>query len=202
MNTWKAVISGNWKYQENPNIGLDIIDFYKDDFILGTHGRKYPAPAVARCSEYIRRKDRIKYSRKHVLIRDRITCMYCGKADPSIVGLTLDHVISRDEWRRRNLPGTPTKWSNIVTSCLSCNAYKANNKLVDTTLRLLNGYRPAAPSASHYILSLAPWQKIEPEWEPYLTKRYKEIIEIRRNAGYGAIENYLEDDENDDCLEN
>lgn len=200
MLTWKNAIKANWKWMENPSHGIEVVDFYTDEFIKCTNGRKTPVPAVGRVATYIRRKNKPKFSRKNIYIRDKLTCMYCGLVDPSLENLTLDHVISRDEWKKRGLRGSVTCWENIVTSCRPCNNKKANLRLKEIDLKLRYGYRPAAPSPAHYILGLAPWHKIEPEWEPYLTKKYKEIIELRRQAG--LAENDENEENDDDDLDN
>ncbi len=195
MLNWREAVKDSWKYSEDPSKGINVIDFYKSEYILGTHGRKYPVPAVGVVPRYKPRKGKIKFSRKNIYIRDKSTCMYCGEVYPDIAMLTLDHVVPRKLWKEQNRHGSPTTWTNIVTCCGTCNSEKADSKLIDTSFRLINGYRPKAPSSAHYILGLTPWNKIEPEWEPHLTKRYRQIIEAREAAGLG--ESYIESDDDE-----
>jgi 5-methylcytosine-specific restriction endonuclease McrA len=59
-----------------------------------------------------------KFCRRSILLRDHFCCQYCGKGFASHE-LTYDHVTPRSR-------GGKTVWTNIVTSCIPCNAAKAN----------------------------------------------------------------------------
>jgi len=52
-----------------------------------------------------------------VLKRDNFTCRYCGRSAPDVV-LEVDHIISRAQ-------GGSDDPSNLITSCLDCNAGKS-----------------------------------------------------------------------------
>lgn len=58
------------------------------------------------------------YSKHHVFKRDKYICQYCGHA-VSRYEATIDHVTPRAQ-------GGVTCWENCVTSCLDCNAEKAD----------------------------------------------------------------------------
>ena len=60
----------------------------------------------------------VKFTRHNVFLRDHFTCQYCNK-EFAENELNLDHVTPRDK-------GGPTRWDNIVTSCIGCNNRKAN----------------------------------------------------------------------------
>jgi len=75
-------------------------------------------PAVVRLLRALRGKGRgIKFSRIHVMTRDRFECQYCG-AKRKMRDLTYDHVVPRSQ-------GGRTTWDNIVTACYACNGRKS-----------------------------------------------------------------------------
>ena len=51
---WKRAVIWHVKYENNLSYGIDIIDFYKNDYIMGTNHRKYPIPAVARTKRFFK----------------------------------------------------------------------------------------------------------------------------------------------------
>jgi len=161
------------------------VDFYTDDHIIGTRGKKWPVPAVVALIDYVSPSKRtVPFSRKNVFIRDKMKCQYCGKKC-SAKELTYDHVIPRSRWSHKK--GTPTKWENIVASCVPCNNKKADLTLEQAGMRLIR--HPHQPSPVGYVLGLAPWTNIEKEWEPYIPKSYLEYCQTIR-------ENYDETEEN------
>lgn len=181
---WKRAVVLSIINQEKPTEGVEVIDFYKNDYIEGTNGRKFPIPAVVRLPRYIRQKKRkIPFSRKNVFVRDQMTCQYCGFHDGTTKFLTYDHVIPRAVWKRkaekgeREYQGTPTNWTNIVTCCVSCNRKKADFSLKESGFKLKK--QPTEPNAHHFILGLSPWSVMPVEWEPYLTPIYKAFIHKR-----------------------
>ena len=110
---WQTALTLIYKYQDKPWLGVSVVDYYKDEFVLATNGHRYPIPAVIVKNKYLRMSTRkVPFSRKHIFVRDKLTCMYCGGVFPP-KELTFDHVIPRDLWKE---PGTPTNWNNIVTA--------------------------------------------------------------------------------------
>jgi 5-methylcytosine-specific restriction endonuclease McrA len=75
-------------------------------------------PKVMMLREYAPVAGEPKFCRRSILLRDRYRCQYCGQAFAAS-DLTFDHVIPRAQ-------GGRTKWTNIVSSCLGCNALKAD----------------------------------------------------------------------------
>ena len=184
ITPWQNAIKLIWKHRGNKNIGLEIIDFYKHDFILGTEGRKYPIPAVARRPRYVsNKKRRIPFSRPHVFTRDQLTCQYCGFCNGKTNLLTYDHVIPREEWKKNQYVGTPTSWTNIVTCCRRCNHKKSNRSLDGSGMKLKK--MPIEPGCQQYVLGLGPWDIIPEEWIQYLPPLYKNICEIIKEYDYG-----------------
>jgi 5-methylcytosine-specific restriction endonuclease McrA len=170
---WKRALIWSLKHSDDPLIGVEVIDFYKNDFITGTNNRKFPIPAVVKTVQYFRLHDqRVNFSRKNIFIRDDYTCQYCNlKKD--INELTYDHVIPKSKWT--NDLGTPTNWTNIVTACVSCNRKKGNRTPKQANMPLKNN--PAIPvknakylPLTHYLLRIR--SDIPQEWTIYLPESY------------------------------
>ena len=110
---WKKAIIWCVKYENKSNHGIEILDFYKDDFIIGVHDKKHPIPAVVKTNRYFRiNNQKVTFSRKNLFIRDGYTCQYCGNIK-EINKLTYDHVIPKSSWKHKGV--SPTSWTNIVT---------------------------------------------------------------------------------------
>jgi len=73
-------------------------------------------PAVMRLIKLIRiiYKNRVPFSKKNVMIRDRFKCVYCGTTNGRF---TIDHVKPKSK-------GGKSTFENCVTSCKSCNNLK------------------------------------------------------------------------------
>ncbi len=168
--TWQMALAVVYKYADKPLLGVSVVDYYKNEFILATNGHKYPIPAVIVKNEYLSMDTRkVPFSRKHVFVRDKMTCMYCGKVFES-KQLTFDHVIPRTLWTS---VGTPTCWNNIVTACFPCNQKKGGKTLKEARMKLLR--LPTEPNCGGFVLGLGPWNKIPQEWELYIPNHYKAI---------------------------
>jgi len=61
-------------------------------------------------------RSEIKFNRRNIFARDKNTCQYCGKKQPTNE-LSLDHIIPKSA-------GGKSNWENIVCACTSCNAKK------------------------------------------------------------------------------
>lgn len=120
--------------------------------------RSLPVPLVIRLLAYVRLPHRwqLPVSRRGVLVRDQMTCQYCG-ATPGRQALTIDHVVPRSR-------GGGRSWLNLVTACSPCNRRKGGRLPAEANMRLLR--EPFAPR----ILALA---LVEPgpqqdRWAKYL----------------------------------
>ena len=166
--SWKRALTWHIKYQDNTNLGIEIIDFYKDDFILGTQNKKYPIPAVAITRKYFNIKAcDLKFSRKNIFIRDNYTCQYCEKVF-DINNLTYDHLIPKSKWNKNT---SPTTWTNIVTACGKCNRKKGNKTLEQAGMTIKNW--PVIPNKSTKFLKIYEHlttikDKIPSEWKIYI----------------------------------
>jgi hypothetical protein len=171
--SWQRALLWSIKDSENISSSVEIIDFYKDDFIQGVN-KKIPIPAVVKTSKYFKiHNQRVNFSRKNVFIRDNYTCQYCNHSK-DINDLTYDHVIPRSLWK--DTQRSPTNWTNIVTACLSCNRKKGNRtpKQANMPLKTL----PVMPQKSiKYLPVTGSIAKIDSnalpkEWTLYLPETY------------------------------
>lgn len=169
---WQRALVWSIKNQENRNIGVEIIDFYKNDYIVGVN-KSFPIPAVVKTAKYFRiNNQKVNFSRKNLFVRDCFTCQYCG-VKPDMKYLTYDHVIPKSLWK--NKQGSPTTWTNIVTACVNCNRKKGNKtpQQAQMTLRSL----PTIPNKSSKYLPITSYlsnirSDIPVEWKVYLPDSY------------------------------
>lgn len=172
--SWKKAIIWHIKYQDNPKYGIDIVDFYKDDFIQCINNKKYPIPTVAKTKKFYKTiYQNVVFSRKNIFIRDNFTCQYCSKI-LEYRDLTYDHVIPKALWDYSR--GTPTNWTNIVTSCVECNRKKGNRTPKQANMHIKN--LPIKPAKSYKYLPVAHYlskirEQIPPEWKLYLPESYQ-----------------------------
>lgn len=171
--SWKRALIWSIKHELNKNVGIEIVDFYKDDFIAGTNNKKYPIPAVARTAKYYKQSSQtVNFSRKNIYIRDNYTCQYCNQKK-DFKDLTYDHVIPKSLFK--NSRGCATTWTNIVTACVECNRRKGNRtpKMANMPLKSI----PVVPQKSAKYLPIASFlnrirSDIPEEWEVYLPESY------------------------------
>jgi 5-methylcytosine-specific restriction endonuclease McrA len=153
--SWKKAIIWHIKYQDNPKYGIDIIDFYKDDYIQCANNKKYPIPTVAKTKKFYKTiYQNVVFSRKNIFIRDNFTCQYCSKI-LEYRDLTYDHVIPKALWDYNR--GTPTNWTNIVTSCVDCNRKKGNRTPKQANMHIKNlPIKPAKNQLQAITTCLSP----------------------------------------------
>lgn len=169
---WKKAIFWSFKEVESKDVyPVEIIDFYKNDFIRGIN-KNFPVPAVAKTRKFFSvNNHNVNFSRKNILIRDNYTCQYCYKKFNPI-DLTYDHVIPKSLWRSKY---SPTSWTNIVTCCIKCNRKKGNKTPQDAGMKLKN--LPVKPQKSNKYLPvvqslLTIKGQIPEEWIVYLPDSY------------------------------
>lgn len=170
---WQRALVWSMKYETNHNLSIQIIDFYKDDYILGANYKKYPIPAVVKTNHYFRiTTQSVKFSRKNIYIRDEYTCQYCGNT-PNTSELTYDHVIPKSSWS--SIVGSPTCWTNIVTACIDCNRKKGNRTPKQANMPLKNLPKEPAKNTKYlpicsYLLKIKT--EIPAEWNIYIPNSY------------------------------
>lgn len=170
---WQRAVIWHMRNENNPKYGIDIVDFYKNDYINGVNNKKYPIPAVAKTKRFFRQNhETLIFSRKNIFIRDNFTCQYCNK-QYNHSQLTYDHVIPKSKWNWNN--GSPTIWTNIVTACVDCNRKKGNRTPQQANMILQN--IPIKPNKNHKYLPISMHiakikETIPDEWKIYLPETY------------------------------
>ena len=129
---WKKAIVWSMKYDQGSYRSIEILDFYKDDYINGTNNKKIPIPAVVKTIRYFKFNSFVNFSRKNLFIRDDYTCQYCS-TKLLLNQLTYDHIIPRSQWNKSE---SPTCWTNIVTACKRCNIRKGNKTPLQANMPL------------------------------------------------------------------
>lgn len=170
--SWKRALVWSIKYEQNPKYGIEIIDFFKDDFISGPNNKKHPIPAVAKTKRFFRLNNKcVNFSRKNIYLRDNYTCQYCNKKYETCY-LTYDHVIPKSKWAGIS---SPTSWTNIVTACIDCNRKKGNKtpKQANMPLKQL----PIQPNKNTKYLPITLYllkikNEVPKEWSIYLPDSY------------------------------
>lgn len=101
-----------------------------DDWKIRSQHLEMSVPSIIMMNDQTRWKKDLKYSRSNIYLRDSFTCQLqitnkckelSGKV--KISELTLDHVVPK------SLGGKST-WTNVCTSCKSCNGEKGNDKSI------------------------------------------------------------------------
>lgn len=170
---WKRAIIWNMKHQDNHRYGIDIVDFYKNDHIMGINNKKYPVPAVCKTKRFFKtNRNNVNFSRKNIFIRDSHTCQYCGQNFNSNE-LTYDHIIPKSKWK--NINSSPTCWTNITTACIRCNRIKGDKTPKEANMPLIT--LPIIPSKSIKYLPIAHQlnkikDQVPEEWKTYLPESY------------------------------
>lgn len=172
--SWKRAVTLLFQNLHSPEMGAIAIENYQGRFIRSAGGENFELPAVIQSVKYIKAKKRVPFSRKNVFLRDEMKCQYCLKRFRR-GELTFDHIISRDRWKKLNLPGTPTYWENIVSACYKCNTIKANLLLEDCGLTLHK--KPTKLAPNRYVPGLSPFGKVPKEWHQYVKHLYPEVNE-------------------------
>jgi hypothetical protein len=169
---WQRALVWSIKYDNNPKYGIEIVDFYKNDFIQCTGNKKIPIPSVAKTKRFFKKHNTIVFSRKNIYLRDNYTCQYCG-VQFDIKNLTYDHVIPKSVWSDNGR--SPTNWTNIATACSICNRRKGNRTPKQANMPLKN--IPMVPDKNYKYLPIAHFlstikEDIPEEWRLYLPESY------------------------------
>lgn len=142
---------------------IKIIKDY-DDWVVRSEKLNIKVPSIAMMVEQVNTKRSVKYSRSNVYLRDDFRCQlqitsYCssvmGRVDYS--QLTIDHVYPRAF-------GGRTTWTNVCTSCLSCNLKKGDNPSIFPI-------RPPHRPSFHEILykrKQTPIHIMDIDWADYI----------------------------------
>jgi len=107
----------------------------------------------------------IKLTRKNILERDGDICQYTNKKLPRSQ-LNIDHVISRDEWKRRGLAGSPDNWENMVACDKRINSLKGNKSAQEVGLSLIRKPKKPLPVPASAMIK----EVRNKDWEIFLLK--------------------------------
>jgi 5-methylcytosine-specific restriction endonuclease McrA len=108
---WKEAITYLWLDK------VTVLEWY-DDWVVSSTSWETRVPAVMMLKNMQRRRQRPRFSKVNLYIRDLYTCQYCNTPYTKN-NLTLDHVLPLSK-------GGKTSWTNIVAACQSCNTIKGN----------------------------------------------------------------------------
>ena len=133
-------VHGNYDFRSWCEMSELWADFKRphDDWVRSVK-LEIQAPRVIRLYRYDRPpRQRLRFSRRSVLVRDGHCCQYCGNHYPS-TQLSLDHVIPRSR-------GGENTWENIVCACLGCNVKKGGRTPQEARMSLIRA--PVRPKVS------------------------------------------------------
>ena len=151
---WERAVTLLWEKK------VEVIQPYEGK-VLRSASWNIEMPAVIRFLQFVRNHKRaVKFSRENLLIRDRMTCQYCGGA-VSRTNATYDHVIPR-------VSGGTTRWENILISCVACNQKKGGRTPEQAKMKPLSV--PVRPKQLQGHVHVAfEWHDSYPkEWRSFL----------------------------------
>jgi 5-methylcytosine-specific restriction endonuclease McrA len=113
---------------------------YSDRLVQGV-GKVFRAPAVMVLIKVVRSvyRNRVPFTKKNLLVRDRYICAYCGSRPKT---LTIDHVIPVSR-------GGKTDFDNCVACCPACNNQKGARTPREAGMHLAK--QPYQPTISEFI---------------------------------------------------
>ena len=113
---------------------------YADKVLHRSDGSEILVPLVLRLIKVIRMiyRNRVPYSKRNIMARDRHECVYCGSREE----LTIDHVIPASR-------GGKTNFENCVTACKPCNNKK--NDRTPNEAKMFMRKHPYAPTISEFF---------------------------------------------------
>ncbi len=119
-------------------------------------------PRIIRLIGYDRLpSQRVKLNRRNLFARDRNTCQYCGKHFATSE-LSIDHVLPRAQ-------GGGDSWTNLVCSCVKCNAKKGGRTPEQAHMKLIR--KPVAPRRNPAITVRLGQDRYQ-SWKAFLDDAY------------------------------
>lgn len=103
--------------------------------VVKSVSKTFPVPITIALKKYVKGRNlfaKAPLTQKNLFIRDNHTCQYCNRNRTQLNGresLTRDHVHPLAK-------GGKNIWTNVVTSCSTCNNKKADKLLVNTSFSL------------------------------------------------------------------
>ena len=162
--SWQRAITSNMLHQDVPELGLEVVEYY-DEVVYSAGGRPFPIPCVMKTTRYVKKRKKVPLKKRNVYSRDKYKCGYCGK-ELTDKNITLDHIVSRHEWRVKRLKGNVHQWTNLISSCKSCNFKKGSLPLAKSGLKLIK--QPVEPSYNEYLRQALGNINTPEQWKVYL----------------------------------
>ena len=132
-----------------------VIVLERYDVILRSQFMEYQPPSVVALRSYVKRPQRVPFTRLGVFTRDGFRCQYCNEAFESR-DLTFDHVVPRAQKGGSN-------WENIVAACVPCNTKKGHR----TDMAPIRPPREPRPDEMLKLRQLGS-EKFRDDWMSYL----------------------------------
>lgn len=128
-----------------------------------------PKPVVIRLKNFVHvpRRLRQQVTNTFLFARDDYTCAYCGRTDKELRKrefLNRDHVIPQSQ-------DGPDSWTNVVTSCSTCNNKKDNRTPDEAGMKLR--FQPTEPHFVHLKWSV---RKLTPMQMKYIAMFYGDDV--------------------------
>ena len=115
---------------------------YSKRVIKSASGMIIKIPAVLRLIKFIRTvyRTRVPFSKKNVMIRDGMKCVYCGVSN---VRLTIDHIVPKAK-------GGKSTFENTVAACKPCNNKKGSKSCSES--RMYPKTNVHSPTISEFLM--------------------------------------------------
>lgn len=119
-------------------------------------------PRIIRLYGYDRLpQQQVKLNRRNLFARDRNQCQYCGHSFPS-ADLSIDHVMPRTQ-------GGGDTWTNLVCSCIRCNAKKGGRTPDQARMKLI---RPPHQPRRNPLITMKLSSDRYASWKAFLDEAY------------------------------
>lgn len=127
-----------------------------------TPSAQIAVPRIIRLLGYSKlHEEQVKLNRKNLFARDRNRCQYCGHLF-STSELSIDHVVPRSQ-------GGGDTWTNLVCSCVRCNARKGGRTPEQARMPLIR--KPAKPKRNPAIALRLGHARYD-SWKAFLDEAY------------------------------
>jgi len=115
---------------------------YSKNIIVSASGMVMKIPLVMKLIKFIRTvyRTRVPFSKKNVMIRDGMKCVYCGTKNTR---LTIDHIIPKAK-------GGKSTFENTVAACKPCNN-KKGSKLC-SEVKMYPNTKIYSPTISEFLM--------------------------------------------------
>ena len=143
------------RYEET----ADVVSEYDQEIRSPSVTWKMPAVMRLRRMPSVGKRG-IKFSRQNVYLRDHYRCQYCGSDSVPVRELTYDHVNPRCR-------GGKTDWTNIVTSCKTCNSVKGDKTCEQA--KMFPRVKPVKPKHLPFQPTLIDIERAPPEWLDFVS---------------------------------